>query len=211
VRNPGVEHEYRQESNFYYLSGFEEPGAILLLVRSPANSRYILFVQERDPRSEAYEGARAGVEGAMALYKADTALYVDDLERLLLRFVPNDAMVYYTFGIDTGVDDIIKRTFTLDRSAGDQRMSDPAPLVAGLRLIKNGDDFRMGLQQAIDISARPIVKRSSPFTPGCTNTKSKPSLNMSTGNTDHRETRFHALSDQAPTAPFCTTAGTPGR
>ena len=166
VRNRDVEHEYRQESNFYYLSGFEEPGTILLLVRSPANSRYILFVQERDPRTEAYEEARAGVEGAMAFYTADTALYVDDFERLLFRFVPYDAMLYYTFGINPGVDEIIKRTFILHRSAGDWPVSDPAPLVADMRLIKNEDDFRMGFQRAVDISAQAHVEALKSIHPG---------------------------------------------
>jgi Xaa-Pro aminopeptidase len=154
VRNLDVEYEYRQESNFYYLSGFEEPESILLLVRSPENVKYILFVQKRDPRSEAYEGPRSGVEGAIAFYKADTAFTVDEFERLIYRFVPHDAMVYYTFGINSRVDDKVKRLFIQRRSAGDWPISDPAPLVAEMRVIKNKGDFQMGLERAIDISAQ---------------------------------------------------------
>jgi Xaa-Pro aminopeptidase len=154
MRNLDVEYEYRQESNFYYLSGFEEPESILLLVRSPENVKYIMFVQKREPRSEAYEGPRPGVEGAMTFYKADTAFTVDEFEQLIYRFVPHDAMVYYTFGVNSRLDDIVKRLFIQRRSAGDWPISDPAPLVAEMRVIKNEGDFQMGLERAIDISAQ---------------------------------------------------------
>ncbi len=154
LRNLDVEYEYRQESNFYYLSGFEEPESILLLVQSPERPRFVLFVQKRDSRVEAYEGPRSGVEGAQSRFNADTAFYVDDFEKMIHRFVPRDATLYYTFGINPRMDDLITKAFVQRRNSGNWPIIDPAPLVAEMRLIKTRGDLQTGLERAIEISAQ---------------------------------------------------------
>src|SRR5690242_3472024 len=65
IRNNDVEHEYRQDSDFYYLTGFDEPEAVLVLsgVR-PKPESFALFVRPRDPERETWDGPRAGVDGA---------------------------------------------------------------------------------------------------------------------------------------------------
>ncbi|MCG8605798.1 aminopeptidase P N-terminal domain-containing protein, partial [bacterium] len=107
LRNLDSEYPYRQESNFYYLSGFEEPESILLIDPSAANNKYVMFVRERNRRRETYDGPRAGIEGAMTEFKADTALYIDNVERVLFRFIRHDRPIYYTFGINSKVDDFM--------------------------------------------------------------------------------------------------------
>jgi Xaa-Pro aminopeptidase len=166
LRNLDVEFEYRQESNFYYLSGFEEPESILLLNPTQPTYKYVLFVRKRDPRHETYEGARAGVEGAIASFKADTALYIDDFEKSVHAWVPHDGTLYYTFGINPKIDDMVKRLFVEARSGAEWPIIDPAPVLAEMRLIKNEGDLGMGLQKAIDISAEAHREAMKSIRPG---------------------------------------------
>src|SRR6476619_1739807 len=86
LRNPDVHYPFRQESNFRYLSGFEEPESFLVL--TPARSqaghhRMILFVRHRDPEKEMWEGERYGVEGARGVFGADEAYTIDQFDKML--------------------------------------------------------------------------------------------------------------------------------
>src|SRR5687768_11053748 len=67
LRNPDVHFPYRQESNFYYISGFEEPDAIVVL----AEKKFILFCRERNPERELWDGERYGIERAPSVFGAD--------------------------------------------------------------------------------------------------------------------------------------------
>src|SRR5262245_29974076 len=82
IRNSDVEHDYRQDSDFYYLSGFEEPNSAIVL--SPDSDRkFTLFVQPRDREREIWTGWRSGPEGAVRDYCADAAFTIDKLEQEL--------------------------------------------------------------------------------------------------------------------------------
>ena len=118
LRNLDIDYPYRQESNFYYLSGFEEPQSVLLLIPSAAKYKYILFVRKKDLLRETWEGVRAGVEGAMSVFKADTALVYDDLKSTLWRFIQYDRPIYYTFGINPELDKVMQHNFVERRSGG---------------------------------------------------------------------------------------------
>jgi len=65
-RNRDVEYPYRQDSDFYYLTGFPEPEAVMVLVPGRAHGEYILFCREKDEKMEIWHGKRAGQEGAVA-------------------------------------------------------------------------------------------------------------------------------------------------
>ena len=65
LRNNDVEYPYRPDSDFYYLTGFDEPEAVAVLVPGRPQGEYILFVRERDPARETWDGQRAGPEGAV--------------------------------------------------------------------------------------------------------------------------------------------------
>ncbi len=152
-RNLDVEYPYRQESNFYYLSGFEEPESILLLNPSAAKHKYVMFVRERNRRRETYDGKRAGVEDAMAVFKADTAIYLTAFDKAISRFVGHDRTLYYTVGINPEWDQWMTKNIVGKRSRGNWPVVDPAPILNQMRLIKNEGDWKMGLTKAIDISA----------------------------------------------------------
>ncbi|MBV8853166.1 MAG: aminopeptidase P N-terminal domain-containing protein, partial [Sinobacteraceae bacterium] len=59
-RNNDVEYDYRQDSDFYYLTGFSEPEAVAALIPGREHAEYVLFVRERDPTRETWDGRRAG-------------------------------------------------------------------------------------------------------------------------------------------------------
>jgi Xaa-Pro aminopeptidase len=166
LRNLDVNYDYRQESNFYYLSGYEEPESILLFNPSHPEYRFVMFVRKRDPGRERYDGGRSGVEGAMREFRADTALYTDDFERSIFTFIYHDRPVYYTFGINPTVDDRIRRIMIEGRAGGIWPITDPAPIVNNMRLIKNDGDFRMGLKKAVDISAQAHIEAIAAIKPG---------------------------------------------
>ncbi|MEC9070786.1 MAG: aminopeptidase P N-terminal domain-containing protein, partial [Myxococcota bacterium] len=64
-RNSDVDHEYRQSSDLYYLTGFTEPESLVFLVKSETEQRFEMVVRPRDPERETWDGRRAGVAGAM--------------------------------------------------------------------------------------------------------------------------------------------------
>jgi Xaa-Pro aminopeptidase len=98
MRNRDVEYPFRQDSDFYYLTGFNEPDAVLVLAPGRAEGDYILFCRERDPKRAIWDGERAGPEGAIADFAADDAYPVADLDGILPDIVESRESVYYTMG-----------------------------------------------------------------------------------------------------------------
>jgi Xaa-Pro aminopeptidase len=97
-RNSDVEHAYRQDSDFYYLTGFTEPEAVMVLVPGRAAAEYILFVRDRDPLRETWDGRRAGPGGAVERFAADDAFPIGDLDEILPGLMENRARIYYAMG-----------------------------------------------------------------------------------------------------------------
>ena len=84
IRNHDVHHVFRQDSDFWYLTGFEEPDAVAVLDPSHPDERYVLFVRPKDRETETWDGYRAGVEGALADYGADAAYPLAEFEKVRL-------------------------------------------------------------------------------------------------------------------------------
>jgi Xaa-Pro aminopeptidase len=97
-RNSGVDYAYRQDSDFFYLTGFSEPDSVAVLVPDREAAEYILFVRERDPVREAWEGKRAGTAGATRQHGADDAFPIADIDEILPGLLENRARVYYPMG-----------------------------------------------------------------------------------------------------------------
>jgi Xaa-Pro aminopeptidase len=98
LRNNDVEYPYRQDSDFYYLTGFTEPEAVAVLVPGRAAAEYILFVRDRDPLRETWDGRRAGPDGAVEKFAADDAFPISDLDEILPGLMENRERVYYAMG-----------------------------------------------------------------------------------------------------------------
>jgi len=98
TRSRDVEYRYRQDSDFYYLSGFAEPDAVTVIVPGRDSGEYVLFCRERDELKEQWNGSRAGPDGAVELYGADDAFPIDDIDDILPGILENRSRVYYTMG-----------------------------------------------------------------------------------------------------------------
>jgi Xaa-Pro aminopeptidase len=98
MRNRDVEYDYRQDSDFYYLSGFPEPESLLVLVPGRAHGEYILFCRENDKEMETWNGPRAGQEGAVQDYGADDSFPIDDVDDILPGLLEDKERVFYTMG-----------------------------------------------------------------------------------------------------------------
>ena len=99
TRSRDVEYNYRQDSDFYYMTGFAEPESVAVLVPGRANGEYLLFCRERDRKREQWDGLRAGQAGAVEHYGADDAFPIEDLDDILPGIMESCDRVYYTMGM----------------------------------------------------------------------------------------------------------------
>ena len=99
MRSRDVEHRYRQDSDFYYLTGFAEPEAVAVLAPGRSNGEYLLFCRERDSDKELWNGRRTGPDGAVQDYGADDAFPIDDIDDILPGIMESCIRVYYTMGV----------------------------------------------------------------------------------------------------------------
>ncbi|NJO20382.1 MAG: M24 family metallopeptidase [Spirulinaceae cyanobacterium RM2_2_10] len=104
-----VEHPFRQESDFFYLTGFNEPDAVAVLAPHHEEHRFILFVQPKDPERETWTGYRVGVEQAQALYGADAVYSIHELDTKLPEYLKKAERLYYRFSLDRAFDNTVLR------------------------------------------------------------------------------------------------------
>ncbi len=103
-RSRDVEYHYRQDSDFYYLTGFTEPESVAVLIPGRKQGEYLLFCRERDADREQWDGSRAGQDGAMADFDADDAFPIDDIDDIIPGLIENCTRVYYTMGMYSDFD-----------------------------------------------------------------------------------------------------------
>jgi Xaa-Pro aminopeptidase len=103
-RNNDVEYNYRQDSDFYYLTGFSEPDAVAVLIPGREVAEYVLFVRERNPEREIWDGKRAGPDGAVGHYGADDAFPITDIDEILPGLLESRARVFFTMGLNQEFD-----------------------------------------------------------------------------------------------------------
>jgi Xaa-Pro aminopeptidase len=155
-RNGDVHFEFRQASDFFFLTGFDEPDAVALVNPAHAKERYVLFVRPRDREMEIWNGRRAGVEGAIATYGADAAYPIDQLDAKLREYAVDRAVVYYRLG-NASFDGRVTRLVTELRAARARgfttpvRVEDPGLLLHELRLRKTPAEITR-LRRACEIS-----------------------------------------------------------
>jgi Xaa-Pro aminopeptidase len=103
-RNSDVHYHYRPDSDFHYVTGFPEPEAVAVLVPGRPQAEYILFVRDRDPTRETWDGKRAGPDGAVRDYGADDAFPIGDIDEILPGLMEQCSRVYYTMGVHPDFD-----------------------------------------------------------------------------------------------------------
>lgn len=129
VRSNDTEHPYRQNSNFYYLSGFKEENSAIIIVKKKNEYKTYLFVEKKDATLELWTGIRTGVEQAKKIFKFDDIFLVDDFKTKLLEFSKESKNLYYDFSMkDVRVDNLRNTTtsfhayYNLQQILGAQRL-----------------------------------------------------------------------------------------
>lgn len=133
VRNNDVAYPYRPDSDFRYLTGLSEPGAIAVLAPGHEAGDYILFCRERDPGAETWTGYRIGTEGAMRDYGADQAWAVDDFEATIGALLDGRDCLYMTRGIHPAFEQQLLDL--VDAQRGQGRRCDPPNQIMALDVI----------------------------------------------------------------------------
>ncbi|MGF1515883.1 MAG: aminopeptidase P N-terminal domain-containing protein [Elainellaceae cyanobacterium] len=158
VMHNDVEYNFRQDSDFYYLTGFNEPDAVAVLAPHHEEHRYVLFVRPKDALKETWSGYRIGVEAAKARFGADEAYPIEALDEKLPQYLKNADRIFYRIGRDRPFNDRVlghwqrlMRTYP-KRGAGPIAIEDPAPRLHPLRQVKSAAEIAL-MRQAIDISA----------------------------------------------------------
>lgn len=147
-RSNDTEYPYRQDSNFYYLTGFKEDNAALVFVKKNKSVKTILFVQKKDPTMELWNGVRLGKKEAKELFDVDKVYVSSSLEEKLSEFLENKQRVLYDFDSDNEVLMSIK---SLGKKC--KIHQDVAPFVYKMRLLKSPSEIAL-IQKAIDITKK---------------------------------------------------------
>ncbi len=145
-RNHDVDHEFRQASQFWWLTGFGEPDAIAVLVPGHPDGDYHLFVRPRDPERETWDGYRTGVEGAVADFGADRAYPVAELGDRLAALAVGRTQAWYRLGerLDASITGLIAAGRNRSDRLGDRvpdGVADPTAMLDELRLHKDDADL----------------------------------------------------------------------
>ena len=170
-RNRDIEYPYRADSDFHYLTGFDEPESVAVLVPGRPQGEFILFCRERDPEREQWDGARAGLEGACDAYGADDAFPIGDLDDILPGLLENRARVYYAMGFQPELDQRVIGWVTRVRERSRTGVNSPAEFVAldrilhDMRLVKSRPEVR-SMQRAMDITAAGHIRAMATCRPG---------------------------------------------
>lgn len=173
VRNRDAHYPYRFDSYFYYLTGFREPGAVLVIVSANGETpvKHILFCREKDKEREIWDGFRYGPEAAREIFGFDEAYPIAKLDELLPRLLADQPAVYTALGLDQAWDQRIVGWLNRVREQARSGMSAPGEihdsriLLDEMRLIKGTDELQI-MQRAADISTQAHQRAMQTTRPG---------------------------------------------
>jgi Xaa-Pro aminopeptidase len=170
TRSNDTHYRFRQDSDFFYLTGFEEPDAIAV-VKCDQDPHYTLFVRPRDPEREIWDGRRAGVEGAKSEFGADESFPIVEFDEKLQEILDGAEKLYYRLGVNRDLDETIISEITRMRAINrkpihpPQTIVDPATIVHEMRVLKSSDEIEL-MQTAADIAAEAHCEAMKASRPG---------------------------------------------
>ena len=151
-RNNDCTYPFRQDSYFWYLTGFNEPNAALLLLKTEQAEKAILFLRPRDPLLETWNGRRLGVERAPQQLNVNEAYSIEEFATVLPKILKNLIALYYVPEIHTWGDKLVTES-----SVNFNEILDWRPMLSEMRLIKSPNEIRL-MQQAGQITALGHIK-----------------------------------------------------
>jgi Xaa-Pro aminopeptidase len=165
VMHNDVEYNFRQDSDFFYLTGFNEPEAVAVFAPHHEEHQYVLFVQPKEPEKETWTGYRTGVEAAKERYGADEAYSIAELDEKLPQYLSKADRLYYRFGRDRGFNQTVidhwqrfVRAYP-KRGIGPIALEDPSPILHPMRQIKSQtelDEIRKAADIAVEAHNRAL-------------------------------------------------------
>ena len=170
VRNRDSEYLYRYDSYFYYLCGFQEPQAVLVLIAG-AEPQSLLFCREKNLERETWDGFRFGPEAAREAFGVDAAYPIAQLDEKLPALMANQPALYYAPGMDADWDARIMRWLNQVRAqsrtgvSAPQRIHDVRAALDEMRLLKNGHELEL-MRRAAAISAKAHERAMRATRPG---------------------------------------------
>jgi Xaa-Pro aminopeptidase len=170
MRNADADYPYRHDSYFYYLTGFTEPEATLVLVAGPQDQS-ILFCRDKDSEREIWDGYRFGPAAAKEQFEFDAAYSSSQIDSELPKLMANAPALFYALGSDARLDAHMQGW--LDAVRGQARAGVSAPAAAfdirvilnEMRLIKDADEIAI-MQRAADISSEAHARAMRTARPG---------------------------------------------
>ena len=172
MRNSDAEYPYRHDSYFYYLSGFAEPEAVIVLIAGEP-SRAILFCREKDIEREIWDGFRYGPEAARASFGFDAAFPISALDAEIPKLMADAPALYYGLGSDAKLDVQVQSWLGAVRRQARSGIAAPAvfhdlhPLLNDMRLIKDDGEIA-SMKRAAAISAGAHARAMRFSRPGMT-------------------------------------------
>jgi Xaa-Pro aminopeptidase len=169
ARNSDVEHDFRQDSDLFYMTGFDEPQSVMVL--NGSDKRATFFVRPRDAEREIWDGPRAGVDGAKATFGADESHVIRDLEEQLPKLLQNKRRLYYRLGRDRAFDDEVLRAIDRTRARARHGLSwpteiiDPGEILHEMRLFKDAADLD-AMKRAAGITQEAHLRAMAQARPG---------------------------------------------
>ena len=151
-RNNDCTYPFRQDSYFWYLTGFNEPNAALLLLKTEQAEKAIIFLRPRDPLLETWNGRRLGVERAPEQLNVNEAYSIEELATVLPKILKNLTALYYVPEIHTWGDKLVTES-----AVSFSEILDWRPMLSEMRLIKSPNEIRL-MQQAGQITALGHIK-----------------------------------------------------
>ena len=151
-RNNDCTYPFRQDSYFWYLTGFNEPNAALLLLKTEQAEKAIIFLRPRDPLLETWNGRRLGVERAPQQLNVNEAYSIEEFATVLPKILKNLTALYYVPEIHTWGDKLVTESAVSFNEILDWR-----PMLSEMRLIKSPNEIRL-MQQAGQITALGHIK-----------------------------------------------------
>lgn len=170
TRSYDTEYKFRQDSDFWYLTGFPEPDAVAVLDPS-SKTPYTLYVRPRDPEMETWFGRRQGTEGAVKNYGADRAFSIEKFEGDLAKLLDGHEKLYYRFAVDRTLDQTIldylntQRVRRLKTAYPPHTIIDPTIILGEMRLHKTEEEAEY-MQRAATIAAEAHILAMKKVKPG---------------------------------------------
>ena len=169
-RNADSSHAFRQDSNFWYLTGFNEPeSTLVLLINESKDVQSIAFVPKKDALKEIWDGYRAGPNGAVKDHGFDLAFDNTEIDERLPDLLAGYNQVFYPVGksqkLDADVIDWIKTARSKDRHSSPIDIADASSKIGNERLIKDEDEIEI-MKKACQISAEAHVEAMKFVKPG---------------------------------------------